>query len=59
MALPSLFRVPWGRFPRLVGVGSEEAPRGAGLRPPPKLDVQFSRIQLSQRLDISLKPKKE
>src|SRR5512135_3897156 len=30
-------------------VGSEEARRSAGLRPPLKLDVRFSRIQLSQR----------
>ena len=45
-ALPP--RGPSGRFPRVVGVGSEEARRSAGLRPPLKLDVRFSRIQLSQ-----------
>lgn len=35
--------------PSTLVVGSEEAPRRANLRPPLKLDVQFSRIQLSQR----------
>src|SRR5512147_1645068 len=30
-------------------IGSEEARRSAGLRPPLKLDVRFSRIQLSQK----------
>ena len=29
--------------------GRRRRPGGAGLRPPPKLDVRFSRIQLSQR----------
>src|SRR5262249_12660587 len=43
-----------GPFPRpalpgIDGVGSEEARRSASLRPPLKLDVRFSRIQLSQR----------
>src|SRR5215471_9508651 len=53
---PSLPWVPWPpvsralRFPTFVGVGSEEARRRAGLRPPPKLHVQFSRMQLSRRL---------
>src|SRR5918999_3148127 len=32
-----------------IAVGSEEAHLRAGLRPPLKLDVQFSRIQLSPR----------
>ena len=45
----SLRRVPWGEFPDLTGVGSEEAPRGAGLRPPLKRLVRFSRKPLSQR----------
>ena len=36
-------------FTGFLGVGSEEARRSAGLRPPLKLDVRFSRIQLSQR----------
>jgi hypothetical protein len=36
-------------FVDFTAVGSEEAPRRACLRPPLKLDVQFSRIQLSQR----------
>ena len=34
---------------RFAAVGSEEAHRSAGLRPPLKLDVRVSRIQLSQR----------
>jgi hypothetical protein len=33
-------------------VGSEEAPRKAGLRPPLKPSVQFSRTRLSQRLPV-------
>ena len=45
---PSLHGVSWAQFPRFGGVGSEEAPRGAGLRPPLKRYVQFSRIPLSQ-----------
>ena len=36
-------------FARFDGVGSEEAPVGAGLRPPLKRLVQFSRKPLSQR----------
>lgn len=36
-------------YPTYSFVGSEEAPRRTNLRPPLKLDVQFSRIQLSQR----------
>ena len=36
-------------FPAFVGVGSEEAPRRAGLRPPLKRLVQFSRKPLSHR----------
>jgi hypothetical protein len=36
-------------FATFVGVGPEEARSRASLRPPPKLDVQFSRIQLSRR----------
>src|SRR3954447_21409581 len=36
-------------LPGSLGVGSEEARRSASLRPPLKLDVRFSRIQLSQR----------
>ena len=32
-------------------VGSEEARLHAGLRPPPKLHVRFSRMQLSRRLN--------
>ena len=53
---PSLQWVPWPllaealRFPALVGVGSEEARLRASLRPPPKLHVRFSRMQLSRRL---------
>lgn len=34
---------------RRLAVGSEEARLRAGLRPPRKLDVRFSRIQLSRR----------
>src|SRR5712691_2154273 len=33
-----------------ITVGSEEARLRAGLRPPPKLHVRFSRMQLSRRL---------
>ena len=40
---------PCVRLSRTRTVGSEEARRSAGLRPPLKLDVRFSRIQLSQR----------
>src|SRR5215467_4975920 len=53
---PSLQWVPWPpvsgalRFPTFVGVGSEEARLRAGLRSPPKLHVQISRMQLSRRL---------
>ena len=39
----------------LIGVGSEEAHLvnlGVGLRPPLKLHVRFSRMQLSQRLNV-------
>jgi len=43
---PSLFPVFTGFLRCRVGGG---APCGAGLRPPLKLDVQISRIQLSQR----------
>jgi hypothetical protein len=42
-----------------LGVGSEEARRGAGLRPPHKLDVRFSRIQLSQKRVSNAGSKKE
>ena len=45
----SLRRVLWGEFPDLAGVGSEEAPRRAGLRPPLKRPVRFSRKPLSRR----------
>ena len=34
----------------LIEVGSEEARLHAGLRPPLKLHVRFSRMQLSRRL---------
>ena len=53
---PSLQWVPWPllaealRFPTFAGVGSEEARIRASLRPPLKLHVQFSRMQLSRRL---------
>jgi hypothetical protein len=40
-------------FATFLGVGSEEARLRAGLRPPPKLHVQFSRMQLSQRCTVS------
>ena len=36
-------------FGTFLGVGSEEAPRRAGLRPPLKRPVRFSRKPLSQR----------
>jgi len=38
--------------PRFIGVGSEEARLRAGLRPPPKLHVRISRMQLSRRLRL-------
>ena len=53
---PSLQRVPWPplaealRFPTFIGVGSEEARFRASLRPPLKLHVHISRMQLSRRL---------
>ncbi len=37
----------------LIEVGSEEARLRAGLRPPLKLHVRFSRMQLSRRLTAS------
>jgi len=40
---------PRTRFSRAQSVGSEEARRNASLRPPLKLDMQFSSIQLSRR----------
>jgi hypothetical protein len=40
-------------------VGSEEARLRAGLRPPPKLHVRFSRMQLSRRLTGGEAPGKE
>jgi len=36
----------------LASVGSEEARLRAGLRPPLKLHVQFSRMQLSRRFKL-------
>src|SRR5439155_9171428 len=53
--------------PRLIGwrtrrngiVGSEEARLRAGLRPPPKLHVRFSRMQLSRRLSDARMQEKE
>src|SRR3954464_10869126 len=39
-------------LPRLLAVGSEVARLHAGHRPPLKLYVQFSRIQLSRRLTL-------
>jgi hypothetical protein len=50
--LPPLF----GPF---AGVGSEEARLRAGLRPPPKLHVRFSRMQLSRRFTEGEMPVKE
>ena len=41
------------------GVGSEEARLRAGLRPPLKLHVHFSRMQLSRRFNRSEMPTKE
>src|SRR5262249_14212357 len=38
------------RFPTFAGVGSEEARLRASLRPPLKLHVHISRMQLSRRL---------
>jgi hypothetical protein len=42
----------------LAFVGSEEARLHAGLRPPLKLHVQFSRMQLSRRFKASEMPTK-
>jgi len=42
-----------------IFVGSEEARCRAGLRPPLKLHVQFSRMQLSRRFIASEMPTKE
>ena len=50
--LPRPTRPPLAQSPgfhRASGVGSEEAPHGAGLRPPLKRLVRFSRKPLSQR----------
>src|ERR1700694_1245825 len=46
-------------FEGFIGVGSEEARLRAGLRPPLKLHVHFSRMQLSRRLNRSEMPTKE
>src|SRR5215472_2956796 len=48
---------PCSRLSRPQSVGSEEARCRAGLRPPPKLHVQFSRMQLSRRLKSSEMPR--
>src|SRR6202049_852781 len=40
-------------FEGFIGVGSEEARLRAGLRPPLKLHVRFSRMQLARRLKPS------
>jgi hypothetical protein len=40
------------RFPIFIGVGSEVARLRAGHRPPLKLHVRFSRMQLSRRVGI-------
>src|SRR5215472_5695792 len=57
-----LIRAPEGLEPSRTTccsarVGSEEARCRAGLRPPPKLRVQFSRMQLSRRLKSSEMPR--
>jgi len=44
---------------RLLAVGSEEARLRASHRPPLKLHVRFSRMQLSRRLKRSWRPEKE
>src|ERR1700680_3363780 len=46
-------------FEGFIGVGWEEALLRAGLRPPLKLHVHFSRMQLSRRLNRSEMPTKE
>jgi hypothetical protein len=46
-------------YKRAPGVGSEEARLRAGLRPPLKLHVHFSRMQLSRKLNRSEMPTKE
>ena len=47
-----------GSQPLLISVGSEEARMRAGLRPPLKLHVRFSRMQLSRRLTDTGMPEK-
>ena len=49
--LSSTFLHPFAPGPLrpFLAVGSEEARFRAGLRPPPKLHVRFSRMQLSRR----------
>jgi hypothetical protein len=39
----------WSLSINWITVGSEEARQNASLRPPPKLDMQFSSIQLSRK----------
>src|ERR1700687_2793357 len=57
---PSVAGCPVTWFsPRFIGVGSEEARLRASLRPPLKLHVHFSRMQLSRRLNRSEMPTKE
>src|SRR5437870_9405280 len=46
-------------YSRFEIVGSEEARLRAGLRPPPKLHVRFSRMQLSRRLSDARMQEKE
>jgi hypothetical protein len=46
-------------LPRFLAVGSEEARLRASLRPPLKLHVHFSRMQLSRRLNRAEMPTKE
>src|SRR6516162_119546 len=48
----------WTTPPRGTSVGSEEARLHAGLRPPLKLHVQFSRMQLSRRRKTSEMPRR-
>ena len=45
-------RGPSGWFPRFLGVGSEVARSRASHRPPLKLHVRFSRMQLSRRFSF-------
>src|ERR1035437_1182566 len=57
--LPQRAKSSLEAFPTSWPVGSEEARLRAGLRPPPKPCMQFSRTRLSRRLNESRTQEKE